>query len=61
MTKSKNRVKTSERKILLDIVEDRSWNILIRNRKEDEKGEYTYNEPRESTIIDYVLKHTKSK
>lgn len=53
--RSKGKVKNTEGKLLLEIVEEREWNILNGNTEGDEKGEYTYRGPRWSTVIDYII------
>ena len=59
--RSKDKVKNTEGKVLLEMVEERGWNILNGNMEGDEKGEYTYTGPRGSTVIDYILTNVEAK
>ena len=47
--------------MLLEMVEERGWNILNVNMEGDDKGEYTYTGPRGSTVIDYIITNVEAK
>ncbi|XP_076673700.1 uncharacterized protein LOC143371907 [Andrena cerasifolii] len=58
--RSKDKVKNTEGKVLLEVVEERGWNILNGNMEGDEKGEYTCTGPRGSTVIDYIITNVEA-
>ncbi|XP_076676762.1 uncharacterized protein LOC143373387 [Andrena cerasifolii] len=59
--RSKDKVNSTEGKLLLEMVEEKGWNILNGNMKGDDKGEYTYIGPRGSTVIDYIITNVEAK
>ena len=59
--RSKDKVKNTDGKLVLEMVEERGWNILNGNTEGDDKGEYKYTGPRGSTVIDYTITNVEAK
>lgn len=58
---TKDSVCNKDGKILLEMVEERGWDILNGNTEGDEEGEYTFVGVVGSTVIDYVLINTEAR
>jgi len=57
---SKDEKVNNEGRELLDLVEDREWDIANENMRGDENGELTYIGGREESVVDYVLVNQKT-
>ncbi|XP_032690078.1 uncharacterized protein LOC116853231 [Odontomachus brunneus] len=53
--KSKDKVVNKEGRKLIQVIEERGWQILNGNIRGDEVGDWTYTGGRGQTVIDYVL------